>query len=127
MMSESVRADKWLWATRFFKTRGLAAEACAAGKVKRSGREVKASSTIQPGDLLAIPFPEGPGFRTVTVMAVIEKRVGAPEARTCYSELTTPDIFEAQQGWHQARSEGMRGRPTKKNRRDMDLIHRFGE
>jgi ribosome-associated heat shock protein Hsp15 len=126
-MSESARCDKWLWTVRFFKTRGLAAEMCAAGKVKRLGHLLKASSALHPGDVLEIPFPEGPGTRTVAVVSVIEKRVGAPEARACYEESTAPEVFEAQKNWHQARSEGMRGRPTKKDRREMDRIRGFFE
>lgn len=124
-MSETARTDKWLWAARFFKTRGLAAELCAAGKVKRLGHCLKAASSLHPGDVLEIPFPEGPGVRTVTVRELIEKRVGAPEARACYEESTAPEVFEAQKNWHQARSEGLRGRPTKKDRREMDKIHGF--
>lgn len=126
-MSEFARTDKWLWAVRFFKTRGLAAEMCAAGKVKRLGHCLKAASPLRPGDVLEIPFPEGPGTRTVTVMGVIEKRLGAPEARACYEETTAPEAFEVQKNWHQARSEGLRGRPTKKDRRDIDRIHGFWE
>ncbi len=126
-MSENARCDKWLWAVRFFKTRGLAAEMCAAGKVKRLGHLLKASSALHPGDVLEIPFPEGPGTRTVAVVSVIEKRVGAPEARACYEEHTVPEVFEAQKNWHQARSEGMRGRPTKKDRREMNRIRGFFE
>jgi ribosome-associated heat shock protein Hsp15 len=126
-MSENARCDKWLWAVRFFKTRGLAAEMCAAGKVKRLGHLLKASSALHPGDVLEIPFPEGPGTRTVAVVSVIEKRVGAPEARACYEESTAPEVFEAQKNWHQARSEGMRGRPTKKDRREMNRIRGFFE
>ena len=124
-MPDSARADKWLWAARFFKTRGLAAEMCAAGKVKRAGNLLKAASTLHPGDVLEIPFPEGPGTRTVAVLAVIEKRVGAPEARACYEERTAPEIFEAQRAWHLARNEGLRGRPTKKDRRQMNRIRGF--
>jgi len=124
-MSESARCDKWLWAVRFFKTRGLAAEMCAAGKVKRLGHLLKAASALHPGDVLEIPFPEGPGTRTITVVALLEKRVGAPEARACYEETTAPEVFEAQKNWHQARSEGMRGRPTKKDRREMNRIRGF--
>lgn len=124
-MPGSARCDKWLWAVRLFKTRGLAAEMCAAGKVKRLGHLLKAASALHPGDVLEIPFPEGPGTRTLTVTALIEKRVGAPEARACYEEKTAPEVFEAQRAWHQARSEGMRGRPTKKDRREMDRIRGF--
>lgn len=124
-MPESARCDKWLWAVRFFKTRGLAAEMCAAGKVKRLGHSLKASTTLRPGDVLEIPFPEGPGNRMITVASVIQKRVAAPEARACYGELTAPDVFEIQKSWHLARLESPGGRPTKKNRRDIDKIHGF--
>ena len=124
-MPESARCDKWLWAVRFFKTRGLAAEMCAAGKVKRLGHLLKAASTLHPGDVLEVPFPEGPGSRTILVVSMIQKRVAAPEARTCYEELTAPDVFEVQKNWHTARLENPGGRPTKKNRRDIDRIHGF--
>ncbi|MES2660151.1 MAG: RNA-binding S4 domain-containing protein [Verrucomicrobiota bacterium] len=124
-MSESSRADKWLWATRFFKTRGLAAEACANGKVKRNGHPMKPSSPMQPGDLLEIPFFEGPGVRHISVKAVIEKRVGAPEAQACYEDLTKPEIYEALKLWQTAKQEAAKGRPTKRDRREIDKIHGF--
>jgi ribosome-associated heat shock protein Hsp15 len=124
-MQESARIDKWLWAARFFKTRGIAAEMCTAGKVKRAGHLLKAGSTPHPGDLLGIPFPEGPGVRTIAVVSIIQKRLGAPEARACYEERTAPEVFEAQKNWHTARMESPGGRPTKKNRREIDKIHGF--
>ena len=126
-MSDTVRTDKWLWAARFFKTRGIAAEMCAAGKVKRLGHALKASSTLRPGDVLEIPFPEGPGTRTVCIVAIMDKRVSAPEARASYEEDTAPEVFEAQRNWHAARSDGLRGRPTKKDRREMNRIRGFFE
>lgn len=124
-MPESVRADKWLWATRFFKTRGLAAEACMTGKVKRNGHPLKPASPIQPGDQLEIPFVEGPGVRHISVIGVIEKRVGAPEAQACYQDLTKPEIYEALRLWQLAKHEAAKGRPTKRNRREIDKIHGF--
>ena len=122
---DAARADKWLWATRFFKTRGLAADACATGKVKRAGHPLKASSNIHPGDLLEIPFAEGPGVRSISVKAVIIKRVGAPEARACYEDLTLPEVYEHLKEWHTARNEAAKGRPTKRDRREIDKIHGF--
>lgn len=124
-MSESVRADKWLWATRFFKTRGLAGDACTDGKVKRNGHTLKPASNVQPGDLLEIPFVEGPGVRTILVAAVIVKRVGAPEARACYEDRTKPEVYETLKLWQSARHGAPKGRPTKKDRRDIDRIHGF--
>ncbi len=126
-MNTTARTDKWLWATRFFKTRGIAAEMCASGKVKRAGHALKPASSLHPGDVLEIPFPEGPGTRTVCIVAIAEKRLSAPEARACYEESTAPEVFDTQRQWHLARSEGERGRPTKKDRREMDRIRGFFE
>ncbi|MDP3850934.1 MAG: RNA-binding S4 domain-containing protein [Luteolibacter sp.] len=126
-MLTTVRTDKWLWAARFFKTRGLAAEMCASGKVRRLGHALKAASPLHPGDILEIPFPEGPGTRVLRVISLIEKRQAAAEARVCYEESTSPGVFEAQREWHQARNEGLRGRPTKKDRRNLDRIRGFFE
>ena len=124
-MSDSVRADQWLWATRFFKTRGLAADACATGKVKRKGQPLKPASPVQPGDSLEVSFVEGPGTRQISVKAVIIKRVGAPEAQVCYEDLTRPEVFEALKLWQLAKQEAAKGRPTKRDRREIDKIHGF--
>ncbi len=124
-MAESSRADKWLWATRFFKTRGLAADACIHGKVMRLGHPLKAASTIHPGDVLEIPFPEGPGVRSITVKTIIIKRVSAPLAQVCYEETTPPSVLEDLKLWQTAKSEASKGRPTKRDRREIDKIHRF--
>lgn len=122
MMADSIRADKWLWATRFFKTRALAAEILANGKVKRNGHVLKRSSSIQIGDELQIPFMEGPGVREIFVKGVIDKRVGAPEAQACYEDRTKPEVFEALKAWQLAKAEAAKGRPTKKDRRAIDQI-----
>ena len=124
-MTDSTRADKWLWATRFFKTRALAAAACANGKVKRKGDPLKPASALQPGDLLEIPFNEGPGARTILIKAVISLRVGAPEAQACYDDLTMAEVYEVLRIWHAARREAAKGRPTKRDRREIDKIHGF--
>ena len=124
-MSDSVRADLWLWATRFFKTRGLAADACATGKTTRNGHPLKPSSPVQPGDRLEIPFIEGPGVRVILVKAVLVKRVGAPEARACYDDLTEPEVYEALKQWQTAKHDAAGGRPTKRDRREIDKIHGF--
>ncbi|MFK7852130.1 MAG: RNA-binding S4 domain-containing protein [Akkermansiaceae bacterium] len=121
-MSDSIRADKWLWATRFFKTRALAGEIIGNGKVKRNGHILKRSSSIQIGDELEVPFFEGPGVRRIFVTGVISKRVGAPEAQACYEDRTNPEVYEALKNWQIARSESARGRPTKKDRRAIDQI-----
>ncbi|MFZ9936173.1 MAG: RNA-binding S4 domain-containing protein [Luteolibacter sp.] len=126
-MPDTARIDKWLWAVRFFKTRGLAAEMCAAGKVTRRGHALKASTTLRVGDVLELPFPDGPGSRVVTVTGLIEQRVGAAEARACYEESTAPEVMAAREEWQQARKHGIRGRPTKKNRRLIERQRGFFE
>lgn len=124
-MSDSIRADKWLWATRFFKTRGLAADFCTEGKVMRNGHVLKPASPVQPGDLLEVPFHEGPGTRTARIIAIIAKRVGAPEARACYEDLTEPAQHGLNRQWFAAKMESGKGRPTKKDRRDMNRVRGF--
>lgn len=121
-MAESARADKWLWATRFFKTRALAGEVLGNGRVKRNGHVLKRASPIQIGDVLEIPFVEGPGVREIEVTGVIEKRVGAPEAQICYEDRTKPEVYEALKNWQIAKQEAAKGRPTKKDRRAIDQI-----
>lgn len=127
---EAVRADKWLWAVRLFKTRGLAAKACEAGRVKRGEHALKPASSLHVGDLLEIPFPEGPGARTVRVLALIEQRVGAPIAKTCCQDLTTPEMLAQAEEYRRqklTRREGDQGRPTKRNRRQLEQNRGFFE
>jgi ribosome-associated heat shock protein Hsp15 len=100
----------------------LAGEVLGNGKVKRNDHILKRSSSIQEGDILEIPFAEGPGVREILVKGVIEKRVGAPEAQACYEDRTKPEIYEALKNWQIARHEAAKGRPTKKDRRAIDQI-----
>ncbi len=127
---EAVRVDKWLWAVRLFKTRGLAAKACESGRVKAGERPLKASSELRGGELLELPYPEGPGTRAVRVLGLIDRRVGAPEARAACEEITPPDVIEMRRVWHEERKhrlEGDQGRPTKRNRRALDRRRGFFE
>ncbi len=95
------------------------------GKVKRNGHPLKPASPIQPGDLLEVPFVEGPGVRQISVLDVIVKRVGAPEAQACYKDLTLSAVYEALRVWQIAKQEAAKGRPTKRDRREIDKIHGF--
>ena len=65
---EAVRADKWLWAARFFKTRGLAAEACTGGKVEVNDQSAKPARPLRAGDLLRVTLPTGK--RVVKIVAL---------------------------------------------------------
>ncbi len=79
-----VRIDKWLWAARFYKTRGLAADEIHKGRVEINGQPVKASREVRVGDSLTLRTPIGP--RTVVVQALSEQRGPAPVAQTLYAE-----------------------------------------
>jgi len=121
---DDARADKWLWATRFFKTRSQAAKECDLGKLKRGEHPLKPATSLRAGDVITIPFPEGPGHRTIRVTGLIEKRVSAPLAQACYEDLTPPEIYEANKlALQQKRDAG--GRPTKRDRREIGRIRGF--
>lgn len=124
-----MRLDKWLWAVRLFKTRSLAAEACESGRVKSNDRTLKAASPIRGGEVIEMPFQEGPGTRAVKVLDLIERRVSAQLARENCEDLTGEDVIEARRLWlldRSSRKDGSQGRPTKKDRRDIEQ-HRFFE
>jgi len=128
-MPDSVRADKWLWAVRFFKTRSAATTACEGGKIKRLGHPVKPATALHVGDLLEVPFFEGPGTRSITIVGLLDQRVGAHQAQACFQETTLLEVLEANRLHLQEKRErllrdGDQGRPTKRNRREID--HHFG-
>lgn len=121
----SIRIDKWLWAVRLYKTRSLAAQECNAGKVKRSNKSIKASTVIKIGDHLDVPSPDGTHKRHIEVLAIHDKRVGAPIAREAYTDHTPQETLEhakevrAEKKLQRLqRKEGDQGRMTKKQRRD---------
>lgn len=119
---ESVRVDKWLWAVRLFKTRGIAAKTCEGGRVKRAGQALKPAAQLRIDDVIELPFPTGPGTRTVRVVELIEKRVGAPRAAECCEELTSQETIDERIELlreRKHRREGDQGRPTKRERRIM--------
>lgn len=121
--AEKIRIDKWLWAVRLFKTRTLAADACHAGKVKIDGESAKASRHLKLGD--TITLTKGQERKIIKVLTLIENRVGAPVALTCYEDLSPPPTT-AEQAMSSVfylpnitRDRGT-GRPTKKERRSLD-------
>ena len=79
-----VRIDKWLWASRFYKTRSLAADAVDGGKVQVNGERVKPAKLLKPGDALSIR--NGPYAWDITVLILGERRGSAAEAAKLYSE-----------------------------------------
>ncbi|MEN9332117.1 MAG: hypothetical protein RLZZ94_1207 [Bacteroidota bacterium] len=121
-MTEKVRIDKWLWAVRLFKTRSLSAEACEKGKVKIAEQTVKASRTVKIGDIIVLH--RGPWQQTVKVVNVIERRIGAALVKEYMEDITTEGELEKFRLYQLAQSsfhfKGGEGRPTKKERRDLD-------
>jgi ribosome-associated heat shock protein Hsp15 len=121
-----VRVDKWLWAARFYKTRSLATDAVAGGRVHVNGVRVKPSKEIRVDDELKLTF--GSLRRTVVVAGLSEKRGPASVAATLYVE--TPESVEAREQHalerRAARPLGadLGARPTKLDRRRLDALRR---
>jgi ribosome-associated heat shock protein Hsp15 len=115
----SMRIDKWLWAARAFKTRGLAARACDGGKVDVNGDAVKPAKVVRPGDRIEITTPVG--RRILKVAALSEQRGPAPGAQALYEDLTPPAPPRLRQPKPSYRPPGA-GRPTKRERREIDRL-----
>jgi ribosome-associated heat shock protein Hsp15 len=118
-----VRIDKWLWAARFFKSRTLAAAACAGGKVDVNGDAAKASKAVRPGDLLQITLPRS--RRIVRVAALAERRGSGSEAALLYEDLTPPPPPRESRTAPPAYRPPGAGRPTKRERRHIDRLSRW--
>lgn len=120
---EKYRIDKWLWAVRLYKTRSLASEACKSGKVKIGGKSIKPSYEVKVQDEISIQ--KGPERKLVRVTALLEKRVNAALAIQQYEDITpveeTPALPSAFHTPLFRRNRGT-GRPTKKERREIDEL-----
>ncbi|MEJ8763315.1 RNA-binding S4 domain-containing protein [Phocaeicola sp. HCN-40430] len=115
------RIDKWMWAARIFKTRTIAAEACKKGRIYINGAQAKPARMIKPGDTIQVKKP--PITYSFKVIQAIEKRVGAKLVPEIMENVTTPDQYELLEmskiSGFVNRAKGT-GRPTKKDRRDLD-------
>ncbi len=127
---ERLRIDKWLWAARFFKTRSLAAEEIAKNRVQVNGDVAKASREVKAGDTVTMRV--GVQVRTVTVRGISAQRGPAPVAQLLYEE--TPESIAAQAEQREQRRMGSepalaieQGRPTKRDRRELDGAVRHAE
>ena len=120
-MKTEVRIDKWMWAVRLFKTRSLAAEACKKGKIIIQGIQVKASRNVKVGDIVGIK--RSPILFSFKVLALAENRMNAKLVSGFMDNVTTPDQLElielGKLAGQTGRDRGT-GRPTKKERRDLD-------
>lgn len=122
-MADSARIDKWLWASRIFKTRSMAASACKNGRVTVNGVNVKPAHTIKVGEVVNVKKP--PITYSFRVLNCIEQRVGAKMLPGIYENVTDPKQYELLEmsriSGFVDRARGT-GRPTKKERRALDAF-----
>ncbi len=120
-MAETVRIDKFLWAVRIYKTRSIAAEAVKRGKVSMGGAQVKSSRNVKVGDVISVKVPAA--TRSFEVIKLAQSRMGAKLVKDHITEVTPKDQQELIELYHlqmsMQRQKGL-GRPTKKERRDID-------
>lgn len=126
---DSLRIDKWLWCARFFKTRSLAAGEISKNRVTINGHVAKASREVRCGD--SVTFRQGATLRTVLVRGISGARGPAPVAQQLYEE--TPESISAREQTAEQRRLAPEpantlkdGRPTKRNRRDIEQISSWG-
>jgi len=116
-----VRIDKWMWATRIFKTRTVAAAACKKGRVMINGINVKPSHMIKAGEVIQVRKP--PITFSFKVLGLTENRMGAKLVTDYLENVTTPDQYEIMEmnkiSGFVNRARGL-GRPTKKERRNLE-------
>jgi ribosome-associated heat shock protein Hsp15 len=120
--------DKWLWASRFFKTRSLAARACELGRIQSNGQTAKAAREVHPADVLRVKT-EGGEFE-VEVLQLSEMRGPAAVAQTLYRETDASREARARIAEQRRTAPTFdweyEGRPSKRDRRELDRLRRRG-
>lgn len=124
-MKNEVRIDKYLWMVRLFKTRSKAAEACRKDRVKVNGKAAKPAITLKPGDELEVKFT--PIWRNYKVLDFPKSRVGAALVPEHIKETTSEEEIEKYKEYQQVQRDQLmftpsRGRPTKRDRRNIDRL-----
>ena len=119
-----MRLDKWLWAARFFKTRSLAQQAVAAGRVQLNGERTKPAHEVKAGDMVVVRVAE---WRwEVRVKALSERRGPAEEARKLYDETEASRAERERRQdlrrWGAEPAAALKGRPTKRDRRLLESV-----
>ena len=120
-MADQVRIDKWLWAVRVYKTRSVATEACKKGHVSIDDLVVKPSRILKVGDIVKVR--KSPVIYSYKVLQLAEKRMGAKLVSDFMEDVTPPEnleILDVQRNMSWFRRDRGTGRPTKKERRDLD-------
>ena len=120
-MAAEARIDKWLWAARIFKTRSIAADACKNGRVTKNGVNIKPSHIVKVGETISVR--KSPITYSFKILDAIEQRVGAKLIPGVYENVTPKEQYELLEmsriSGFVDRARGT-GRPTKKERRDLD-------
>jgi ribosome-associated heat shock protein Hsp15 len=123
-----LRIDKYLWAIRAFKTRSIATEACKAGRVKMDRQTLKPAHLVKEGEVYSVQ--KGIERRVIRVTGLLEKRVDAKTAATYYDDLTPVEDTTSFKSMFRTplltRDRGA-GRPTKKDRREIDELLQPGQ
>lgn len=117
------RVDKFLFAVRLYKTRSIAADACKKGRVKMNGTELKPSRSFRAGDVFSVR--KGPATFTYRILQLCQNRVGAKWVPDYIEDITPPDQLELIELAHLAAQSGRdrgTGRPTKKDRREIEMF-----
>lgn len=121
-----IRIDKYLWAIRQYKTRTQAGEACRGGKVKINGQTIKASRDIKVGDVIEVSTPGL--IKKIQVTQILSHRVGAPKVPEYMLDLTPQEAVDQakiiRQSNFERRDRGL-GRPTKRDRRDIEELKKY--
>jgi ribosome-associated heat shock protein Hsp15 len=115
----TVRVDSWIWSVRLTKTRSAAATACRGGHVRVNGERVKPAHTVRPGDEVRLRYAGRE--RIVVVKRTLRKRVGAPVAAEAYVDNSPPPPARVDAA-PVARRERGAGRPTKRERRELERL-----
>ena len=118
-MADTARVDAWLWAIRIFKTRSAATASSKAGHITVNDERAKPAQSVRIGDTVRVRI-EG-DERILQVARLIVKRVGAPVAVECYTDLTPPKPPREERVLTVIRDRGA-GRPTKRDRREIDRL-----
>ncbi|MGE0801511.1 MAG: RNA-binding S4 domain-containing protein [Lautropia sp.] len=128
MTDTPVRIDKWLWAARFFKTRGLAQDAIEHGRVLVGGDRIKVARLVRAGEMVAVTV--GDTTRRVEVLALSDVRGPAPVAQMLYRETAESLAARAAQAerrrYEREPAHAIQGRPTKRDRRELTRVRDFG-
>ncbi|MFQ5753753.1 MAG: RNA-binding S4 domain-containing protein [bacterium] len=126
---KSIRLDKWLKISRIFKTRALATRACEEGKVKVNDKKSKPARMIKISDKINIKIKSN--YRTYEVLDIVYKSISKKDAKLLYHEHVpqlseeSKELYELLQEWDREGKRKFKGRPTKKERRQLDKLKRY--